>query len=94
MNLNLGRAFAGSISSRINYTKTCPIHGEVENRDIVSGYEHTKGQYVVIDPTELGMLRTEADKAINVIQPDAIDEIYFDVRTYYLLPDGPVGQRP
>jgi DNA end-binding protein Ku len=37
--------------SRIQYKKTCPIHGEVAN--IVSGYEYAKGQYVVIDPEEL-----------------------------------------
>jgi DNA end-binding protein Ku len=84
-------------NSRINYKKTCPLHGEVENRDIVSGYEYTKGRYVVVDPTELDMLRTAADKAINVsafVAPDAIEEAYYDERTYYLVPDGPIGQQP
>jgi DNA end-binding protein Ku len=69
----------------------------VPNIEIVSGYEYTKGQYVVVDPAELDLLRTEADKAISVsafVAPDAIDEIYYDERTYYLVPDGPVGQRP
>jgi DNA end-binding protein Ku len=84
-------------NSRIQYKKNCPIHGEVPNTEIVSGYEYTKGQYVVVDTAELDKLRTETDKAIAVsafIAPDAIDQIYYDEKTYYLVPDGPVGQRP
>jgi DNA end-binding protein Ku len=84
-------------NSRIQYKKTCPIHGEVPNTEIVSGYEYTKGQYIIVDPAELDMLRTESDKAIAVsafVKPDAIDLLYYDERTYYLVPDGPVGQRP
>src|SRR5262245_31728952 len=34
--------------SRIRYKKVCPIHGEVPNDEIVSGYEHAKDQYVVV----------------------------------------------
>jgi DNA end-binding protein Ku len=45
-------------NSRIQYKKTCPIHGEVPNTDIVSGYEYTKGQYVVVDPNEIDKMRT------------------------------------
>jgi DNA end-binding protein Ku len=83
--------------SRINYKKTCPIHGEVTNDQIVSGYEHSKGQYVVVDTDELDKLRTEDEKAINIdvfIRPDALDPIYSTGRTYYLVPDGPVAQKP
>ncbi len=83
--------------SRIQYKKTCPIHGEVSNDDIVSGYEYAKGQYVVVDTDELDKLRTEDDKAINIqvfVPPEAIDPVYFSGRTYYLLPDGPVGTKP
>jgi DNA end-binding protein Ku len=83
--------------SRIQYKKTCPIHGEVSNDAIVSGYEYSKGQYVVVDTSELDKLRTEDDKAITIdtfIPPDALDPIYLSGRTYYLVPDGPVGQKP
>ena len=83
--------------SRIKYQKTCPQHGEVSNDAIVSGYEFAKGQFVVIDPDELDKLRTESDKAIQIdsfIAPDALDPIYFNGKTYYLVPDGPVGQKP
>ena len=52
--------------SRINYKKTCPIHGEVPNDQIVSGYEYSKGQYVVVDPEDIEKLRSEDEKAINI----------------------------
>ena len=83
--------------SRINYKKTCPIHGEVSGDQIVSGYEYSKGQYVIIDPDELEKLRSEDDKAVNIdtfVSDDAIDPIYASGKTYYLIPDGPVGQKP
>ena len=83
--------------SRIRYKKTCPIHGEVENDEIVSGYQYARDQYVVVEPDELDQLRSERDKAINIVQfvpADAIDPVYHSGRTYYLLPDGPIGQKP
>jgi DNA end-binding protein Ku len=83
-------------NSRIKYTKTCPIHGPVPNDEIVSGYEYAKGQYVVISEDEIDKLRSESDKAINVVAVvpwSAIDPILLTERTSYLLPDGPVGQK-
>jgi len=87
----------GECHSRINYKKTCPIHGEVPNDQIVSGYEHAKGQYVIIDPEEIEKLRSEDEKAINIdgfVSPNELDPIYFSGKSYYLIPDGPVGQKP
>lgn len=84
-------------NSRIRYKKVCPIHGEVSNDEIVSGYEYAKGQYVVVEGNELDKLRTESDRAINIdtfISPDELDPIYYDGRTYYLVPDTPVGHKP
>src|SRR5262252_763425 len=78
-------------------TKTCPQHGEVSNDAIVSGYEFAKGQFVVIDPEELEKVRTESDKAVRIdsfIAPDDVDPVYFSGRTLYLVPDGPIGQKP
>jgi DNA end-binding protein Ku len=83
--------------SRIRYKKVCPVHGEVTNSEIVSGYEYSKGRYVLIEPDELDRLRTDADRAINIdtfVEPGQIDPVYFDGRDYYLVPDGPVGQKP
>ena len=83
--------------SRIQYKKFCPIHGEVDNDEIVSGYEVSKGKYVVVDKEERKGAKTEDDKTISVdafVRPDSIDPLYFSGRTYYLVPDGKVGQQP
>ncbi|MEM7204967.1 MAG: Ku protein [Planctomycetota bacterium] len=83
--------------ARIRYQKTCPEHGEVTNDKIVSGYEFAKGQYVVIDLEELAKLRSKSDHSVQIdgfIAPDALDPIYHSGKTYYLVPDGAVGQKP
>ncbi len=84
-------------NSRVKYKKVCPEHGELSNDQIVSGYEYTKDNYVVIDPEELQKIRKESDKAVSIegfIKPEDVDPMYFAGRTYYLLPDGVAGNRP
>ena len=84
-------------NSRIKYQKVCPVHGELKAGDIVSGYEFAKDQYVVIDTSELEKLRTPRERAIDIdafIPPDQIDPSYFSGKSYYLLPDGPIAQKP
>lgn len=83
--------------SRIRYQKVCPQHGEVASAEIVKGYEFTKDQYVIVDEDDLDGLRTESDRAINIdafVDPQQVDSLYFSGRTYYLAPDGLVGQKP
>jgi DNA end-binding protein Ku len=84
-------------TSRVRYVKTCPLHGEIGNDEIVSGYEVAKDEYVVIDPDEIDKLRTTEEKAIQLetfVPADSIDSLYFDGRAYYLLPDGEGGVKP
>ena len=81
-------------NSRVRYKKVCPEHGELRGEEIVSGYEYSKDNYVVIDPDELQKLRSESDKAVAIegfVAPEEIDPLYFSGRTYYLLPDGMAG---
>jgi DNA end-binding protein Ku len=83
--------------SRIKYVKTCPIHGEVSNDEIVSGYEIRKGTYVEIDPDELDELRTEKEKALTIdafVDPGDVDPLYFDGRMYYVVPNGAEAVQP
>jgi DNA end-binding protein Ku len=83
--------------TRIQYKKFAPEVGEVSSEEIVKGYEYDKGQYVIIEDDEIDKLRTESDKSIRIdgfITPDALSTIYMAGRTYYLTPDGPVGQKP
>lgn len=84
-------------NSRIKYQKVCPEHGELKSDAIVSGYEHAKDQYVVVDPDELDKLRTKTDRAVSIdgfIPEQAVDGLYFSGKTHYLLPDGVAGDRP
>jgi len=83
--------------SRIKYKKVCPIHGEVHNDEIVSGYEASKGHYVTVEKEERTALKAEDEKTISIdtfVPPDAIDPVYFSGRSYFLVPDGKVGQKP
>src|SRR6476619_4592626 len=83
--------------SRIRYQKVCPIHGEVPKEEIVSGYEYAKGEYVIIEPEEIAKLRGERERAVTIdaiVSQHTIDPVYFTDKTYYLTPDGAVGQKP
>jgi DNA end-binding protein Ku len=83
--------------SRIQYKKTCPVHGEVPNDEIVKGYQFAKDQYTIIDTDEIEKLRSEADRSINIekfVRPELLDAMYFAGKTYYLTPDGQPGQKP
>ncbi len=82
---------------RIRYKKVCPVHGEVGNDDIVSGYEVSKGKYVEVPKEERAGVKSEDDKTIAVesfVRPDAVDPMYFSGRTYFLVPDGKVAHKP
>jgi DNA end-binding protein Ku len=83
--------------NRIKYKKTCPVHGEVPNDEIVLGYQYETDKYAVIDPDEINKLRSQADRAVNIdrfVSPDQIDPVYYSGQTYYLLPDGKQAPKP
>jgi DNA end-binding protein Ku len=83
--------------TRIQYKKFAPEVGEVSSDEIVKGYEYDKGQYVIFEEDEIDKLRTESDKSVRIdgfIKPEDLSSIYLGGRTYYLTPDGPVGQKP
>jgi DNA end-binding protein Ku len=82
---------------RIHYQKVCPVHGEVDNAEIVSGYEYRKGKYIEVEPEELDVVRTKKERSLTIdafVDPSTIDPVYFDGRMYYLLPDGRVAEEP
>jgi DNA end-binding protein Ku len=79
--------------SRIQHKKWCPTceggkGKEITQDDIVRGYEHAKGSYVVIADSELEAI--EADKSavldITSVTSNSIDPIYID-STAYLVPE-------
>jgi DNA end-binding protein Ku len=82
---------------RIRYQKVCPLHGEVPNDEIVSGYEYRKSKYIEIEAEELDAIRTRQERTLTIdafVDSASIDPLYFDGRMYYLVPDGPVAEEP
>ena len=82
-------------NSRIQYKKTCPIHGEVKAEEIVSGYEFDKGQLRGDRPgggRQAARQPTRRSTSPRSSRPSQFDARYFNGKHYYLLPDGPVGQ--
>ncbi len=83
--------------SPIRNRVVCPLHGEIDRADLVSGYEYAKGQFVEVDPEELQALRSQSDKSITIdgfVAPEEVEPIFYAGKNYYLVPDGAVGQKP
>ena len=82
--------------NRIRYKKVDADTGrEVDNDDIVKGYEVSKGEYIEVEPDELEAVEIESKRVIEIEQfvpKDEIDELYIN-NPYYIVPDGEVGQQ-
>jgi len=82
--------------NRIRYKKVDAETGrEVENDDIIKGYEVSKGEYIEIQPEELEAVEIESRRIIEIeefVPKDEIDELYIN-NPYYIVPDGEVGQQ-
>jgi DNA end-binding protein Ku len=82
--------------NRIRYKKIDAETGdEVENADIVKGYEVDKGEYIELEPEELEAVAIESKRVIDIdefVPRSEIDELYMR-DPYYIVPDGDVGQQ-
>jgi len=80
---------------RIRYRKVDEGTGEeVEPSNIVKGYQIDKDQYVEITDEEIESITLESKKTIEIdefVPKSEIDELY-NVRPYYIVPDGDAGQ--
>lgn len=67
---------------RVRYVKTCPdCKRELKPDDIVKGYQYEKGKYVVVDDAELDAIKTDADRAMKIVQFSDMSEVpplYFE----------------
>uniref|UniRef100_A0A7C2P4G0 Ku domain-containing protein n=1 Tax=Schlesneria paludicola TaxID=360056 RepID=A0A7C2P4G0_9PLAN len=82
---------------RIQQHKVCPVHGPLTADDIISGYQYAEGRFLPLEAADLEPLLPEDQKAITVdafVSSTQIDPVYHSGRTYYVVPDGPPGQRP
>jgi len=82
--------------NRIRYKKIDAETGdEVDNADIVKGYEVAKGEYIELEPEELEAVAIESKRIIDIeefVPRQEIDELYLR-DPYYIAPDGEVGQQ-
>jgi DNA end-binding protein Ku len=78
--------------TRIKNVRWCPHCDEaVEWKNLVKGYEVSKGRYVKMDPKELDELLPDEDFAAvsidNFVNLSEIDPLYYD-HSYYAAPEG------
>jgi len=82
--------------NRIRYKKIDADTGdEVDNADIVKGYEVSKGEYIELEPDEIDAVAIDSKRIIDIeefVPRTEIDELYLR-DPYYIVPDGEVAQQ-
>jgi DNA end-binding protein Ku len=66
---------------------------EIEKREVVKGYEYSRGQFLTFSDEELKALDVESSKVVDLEKfapRGEIDPVYFD-SPYYVYPDGPIA---
>ena len=75
--------------SPIKYERVCQKEGEaVDWKDIVKGYEYSKGKFVVLTDADFKAAAIESSKTIEImdfVKADEIDPRYFET-PYYIVP--------
>jgi DNA end-binding protein Ku len=73
----------------IKQKRWCPHHErEVEADELVKGWEVAKGEYVIVDDSDLesvALTRSQSIEILRFVQLEDVDPVYFE-RTYYLAP--------
>ncbi len=68
----------------------------VERKNLVKGYEISKGEYVIVTQDEIDSVKLESTKTIEIdsfVPASDIDHLYWD-NPYYLVPDGKMAAEP
>ncbi|MDZ7729505.1 MAG: Ku protein [Dehalococcoidia bacterium] len=77
-------------NSPIKLVKRCASDGQdLENDDIVKGYEYTKGQYVLVEEDDLEQLPVPSKQTIELssfVPGEEIDPIYYQ-KSYFVEPE-------
>jgi DNA end-binding protein Ku len=80
----------------IKQKRWCPHHErDVEADELVKGWEFAKGQFVMVEESDLEAVALQRSQSIDIVRfvpIDEVDPIYFD-RTYYLAPASTDAQR-
>jgi DNA end-binding protein Ku len=80
----------------IKQKRWCPHHErEVEADELVKGWEVAKGEYVIVEESDLesvALQRSQSIEILRFVKLEDVDPVYFD-RTYYLSPAAADAQR-
>ena len=80
----------------IKQKRWCPFHErEVEADELVKGWEVAKGEYVMVEESDLeavALKRSQSIEILRFVRLADVDPVYFD-RTYYLAPASADAQR-
>ncbi|MDX6480865.1 MAG: end-binding protein Ku [Gaiellaceae bacterium] len=80
----------------IKQKRWCPVHErEVEADELVKGWEFAKGQYVLVEESDLeavALTRSQSISILRFVRLEDVDPVFFD-RTYYLSPADAEAQR-
>lgn len=66
---------------------------EIDKREVLKGYEYSRGQFLTFTADELKALDVESTKIVDLekfVPGSNIDPVYFD-SPYYVYPDGPIA---
>jgi DNA end-binding protein Ku len=82
----------------IKQKRWCPVHErDVEPDELVKGWEFAKGQYVLVEESDLeavALQRSQSIEILRFVRLEDVDPVFFD-RTYYLAPaDADAQRRP
>lgn len=73
----------------IKQKRWCPLHErEVEPDELVKGWEVAKGEFVLVEESDLesvALQRSQSIEILRFVRLEEVDPVYFD-RTYYLAP--------
>src|SRR4051794_29326788 len=87
------RGFSFSDLPPITWHESRRWECEVEKREVVKGYEYSRGQFLTFTAEELKALDVESSKVVDLerfVAGDDIDPVYFD-SPYFVYPDGPIA---
>jgi DNA end-binding protein Ku len=80
----------------IKQKRWCPVHErEVEPDELVKGWEVAKGEFVLVEESDLESVALQRSQSIEILRFVSladVDPVYFD-RTYYLAPASADAQR-
>jgi DNA end-binding protein Ku len=90
------RTLHAECGTPIKQKRWCPTHErDVEADELVKGWEFAKGQFVVVEDSDLEAVALQRSQSIDIVrfvQLADVDPVFFD-RTYYLAPSSQPAQR-